>query len=117
MPKRRRREAPGDDLGIEGSVKRLEAINEEFSHEHEKSKTKKIAFCELEAARNRGNLFFRHIIVKTMGEYNRESEEDNVRRAVVLSPVPEQVERSRQRRPGDGWLRRLLLIMVTGLRN
>ena len=87
-------------LGIEGFVKRLEALNEEFAEELEKSKTKEIDFHELEAARNRGNLFVRQIIAKTLGEYNRDSEEDNTQRDAVLGSILEQVERSRQGRRG-----------------
>lgn len=57
-------------LGIEGFVKRLETLYEEFAEVLEKSKTKEIDFREVEAARNRGNLFVRQIIVKTMGNTN-----------------------------------------------
>ena len=84
--------------GIEEHVARLKSLNEDFAEELRKTVARETGFDALEAARTRGNLFVRQIVAKTLGEYTQVTEEDAERRAAVLKPLLDQVERLRQAR-------------------
>ena len=79
---------------------RLISLNQEFNAELEKSTKKELQFEELEAARERGNLFVRQVVAVTLGSHYQETEEAAEKREKLLNPILDQCERVRQARKG-----------------
>ena len=78
----------------------LEALNIQFKTQLTKSKSKEIDYDELEAARDRGNLFIRRIAAVILGTFHEETEEAAKKRQALLSPFLEQADRVRLLRKG-----------------
>jgi hypothetical protein len=81
-------------------VARLESLNDQFRAQLDQSQTQEITYEEVEAARDRGNLYVRQIAAVVLGNFHQDTEEAAGERQALLKPFLDQAERIRRSRKG-----------------